>query len=103
LNNQPVVRTAVRDSSLAIISLVFGILGWTFLPTLGAIVAIITGYLAKNEIRASNGTLGGAGMAQAGLILGWLHFAILLLVCVVVALIWILGFGSLFFLGAHGK
>jgi Domain of unknown function (DUF4190) len=103
LSNQPVVRTAVRDSTLAIISLVFGILGWTLLPTLGALVAIITGYMAKNEIRASNGTLGGEGMAQAGLILGYLHFAILLLVCVVVALIWILGFGSIFLLGAHGK
>jgi hypothetical protein len=103
LSNQPVVRIAARDSTLAIISLVFGILGWTFLPTLGALVAIITGYMAKNEIRASNGTLGGGGMAQAGLILGYLHFAILLLVCLVVALIWILGFGSIFLLGAHGK
>jgi Domain of unknown function (DUF4190) len=103
VNNSPGVSPAVRDSSLAIISLVFGILGWTFLPTLGAIVAIITGYLAKNEIRESHGTLGGAGMAQAGLILGYLHFAILILVCLVVALIWILGFGSIFLLSAHGK
>jgi hypothetical protein len=97
------VRPPVPTSTLAIISLVFGILGWSFFPTLGAIVAIITGHLAKNEIRKSNGALGGEGLAKAGLILGYLHIAIVLLVICAVILIWVLGFGSIFFLSPHGR
>lgn len=63
--------TLKQDSTLAIVSLVTGILGWTFLPFIGAIVAIITGHLAKKEIRESGGILSGDGMALAGLILGY--------------------------------
>lgn len=66
-------------STTAIISLVAGILGWTFLPTLGAIVAVITGYMAKNEIRASGGRVGGEGLATAGLVLGWVHLGVVVI------------------------
>jgi hypothetical protein len=59
-------------SSLAVVSLVFGILGWTLLPGLGAIVAVITGHMARAEIRRGAGQLDGDGMAVAGLVLGWL-------------------------------
>lgn len=63
--------TARPTSSLAVVALVFGILGWTLLPGLGAIVAIITGHLARSEIRRSAGRLDGDGLAVAGLALGW--------------------------------
>ncbi|MBM3151779.1 MAG: DUF4190 domain-containing protein [Chloroflexi bacterium] len=63
--------SAPRNSAMAIISLVGGILGWTFLPFLGSLVAIITGHMAKSEINKSNGMLTGGGMATAGLILGY--------------------------------
>ena len=59
-------------SSMAIISLVAGILGFTFLPLLGSIVAVITGPMAKKEIAQSGGTLTGESLAQAGLIMGWI-------------------------------
>ncbi|WDS36177.1 DUF4190 domain-containing protein [Pseudoxanthomonas sp.] len=59
-------------SSLSVVSLVFGILGWTFLPAIGAIAAVITGHMARAEIRRSGGQIEGDGMAVAGLILGWL-------------------------------
>ena len=39
------------NSTLAIVSLVSGILGWSLVPFLGAIVAVITGHMAKKEIR----------------------------------------------------
>lgn len=109
MNNQPILNADkpvvvnLPNSTLAIISLVSGILGWTFAPFLGAIVAIITGHLAKSEIRKSNGALGGGGMATAGLILGYLHIAIFIFACLAVILIWGLGFGSLLFLSAHGR
>ncbi len=62
-------------SSLAIVSLVFGILGWTFLPGVGAIVAVVTGHLARGEIRRSAQSLDGDGLAVGGLVLGWLMIA----------------------------
>jgi hypothetical protein len=50
---------------------VCGILGWSVLPVVGAIMAVILGHVARNEIRASSGSLGGDGMATAGLVLGY--------------------------------
>ena len=55
------------NSQLAIASLVSGILGWTLVPFIGTLVAIITGHMARSEIRRSNGQLGGDGMAIAGM------------------------------------
>ena len=65
-----------QTSTLAIVSLIAGILGWTALPFLGSVVAIITGHMARSEIRRSNGQLGGDGMAIAGLVLGWISAAL---------------------------
>ncbi|MCX8062318.1 MAG: DUF4190 domain-containing protein [Anaerolineales bacterium] len=59
-------------SSMAIVSLVAGILGLSLFPFIGSIVAVITGNMAKNEIRDSRGALGGEGLAKAGVILGWI-------------------------------
>jgi len=61
-----------QTSSMAVISLVMGILGWTVLPFIGSIGAIITGHLARAEIRRRPQQLEGDGMALAGLILGWI-------------------------------
>ncbi|WP_372013122.1 DUF4190 domain-containing protein [Pseudoxanthomonas sp. 10H] len=72
-----------QTSSLAIASLVSGILGWTLLPFIGTVVAIITGHMARAEIRRSSGRLAGDGLAIAGLVLGWVS-ALLLLAGVVI-------------------
>lgn len=71
--------SASHTSSLAIISLVTGILGITFLPILGSIIAVITGPMAKREIRESRGALSGDGMATAGIVLGWVSIGLLVL------------------------
>jgi hypothetical protein len=63
---------AKSTSSLAIVSLVSGILGWTVMPWIGSIVAIITGHMARAEIARSPDTLEGDNLAVAGLVLGWL-------------------------------
>lgn len=73
------------NSNMAIASMVLGILGWTIIPTLGSIVAIITGHMAKKEIKESMGALGGDGMATAGLILGYANIAIALCGCLIFA------------------
>ena len=64
-----------QTSTYAVISLVAGILGWSLLPFLGSIGAIIFGHLGRSEIRRSNGQMEGDGLAIAGLILGWLSVA----------------------------
>ena len=61
-----------QTSTLAVVSLVFGILGWTLLPFLGSLVAVVCGHLARGEIRRAQGALEGDGMAVAGLVLGYL-------------------------------
>lgn len=60
-----------KTSTLAIVSLIAGICGWSVLPFLGTVAAIITGHMARGEIRRSHGSLDGDGMAIAGLVLGW--------------------------------
>lgn len=60
------------NSSMAVISLIAGILGFTLFPLLGSIVAVITGYMARKEIQESAGTIGGEGLATAGLVMGWI-------------------------------
>ncbi len=82
-SSTPSSGPAQQNSSTAVISLVMGILGWSFFPVLGSIVAVITGHMAKKEIRESLGRLGGDGMATAGLILGYAGLVIMVLcICV---------------------
>jgi hypothetical protein len=70
--------SASTTSNMAVISLVAGILGLTFFPLLGSIVAVITGPMAKKEIFESGGELSGEGMATAGMVLGWVAIALML-------------------------
>jgi hypothetical protein len=87
-----------RTSTLAVVSLVFGILCWIGLPFIGALVAVICGHAARGEIRrAPAGMIEGDGMAFTGLVLGWIH----LLLFVAAALIFLLFFGGLAFIAAH--
>lgn len=72
------------NSTLALVSLILGILGWTILPTIGSIGAIVTGHMAKSEIKNSMGELAGDGMATAGLVLGYANIAIAVCICLAV-------------------
>ncbi|MBU0513047.1 MAG: DUF4190 domain-containing protein [Chloroflexi bacterium] len=76
--SEPHSRTpsVVPNSTTAMISLVAGILGLTLFPFIGSVIALITGSMAKKEINASAGTLGGEGLATAGIIMGWIGVAI---------------------------
>ena len=75
-----------QTSAMAVVSLIMGILGWTALPFIGSVAAIITGHLARAEIRRRPLELEGDGMALAGLILGWIVVIGSLLALVVVLL-----------------
>lgn len=85
--NQPPRQT----SSMAVISLVMGILGWTVIPFIGSIVAIVTGHMARAEIRRRPLQLEGDGLALAGLIMGW----IVVIGSIVAVVVMLLFFGGL--------
>ena len=86
------MNTPLRQTnSLAVVSLVCGILGWTLLPFLGSIIAIICGHMARSEIRRNPQTQEGDGLAVAGLVMGYLVIALSVLAVVAV----ILFFGGL--------
>lgn len=83
----PASGTPAPTSTLSLTSLIMGIIGWIFLPIVGAIIAVITGHMAKKEIRESNGLLGGDGMATAGLVLGYSNLALGMCGCLALILI----------------
>ncbi len=78
---------ALPNSSMALVSLIAGILGLTFFPLIGSIIAVITGYMGRKEIAESGGALGGDGMATAGLVIGWIGIGLSVIGCCVVAVI----------------
>lgn len=74
------------SSTLAIVSLVSGVLGFTLVPLIGGIVALITGYMARGETRSIPPRAAGDGMATAGIIMGWVQIGLLVVgVCCAVA------------------
>ncbi|MDQ6648274.1 MAG: DUF4190 domain-containing protein [Pseudomonadota bacterium] len=96
MSDQPLSRPAPTTSPLAVVSLVFGILGWTLLPFIGAVVAIVCGHLARSEIRRSHidHRAEGDGMAVAGLVLGYSQ--LILSVMAIFMFITVLVFGMVF-------
>ena len=56
-------------NTMAIVTLIAGIGGLTFLPFIGSIIAVITGPMADKQI-AQNGE-DGAQLSKVGKILGW--------------------------------
>ncbi len=66
----------MRTNTLAVISLVFGLLAWFGMPVIGAVVAVVTGHVALGEIRRAPDIYEGRGMAVVGVVLGWLNLAL---------------------------
>ncbi|KQZ72257.1 hypothetical protein ASD55_10800 [Rhodanobacter sp. Root561] len=100
MSYQPSYRPGNTTSSLAVVSLVFGILTWILLPFIGALVAIVCGHLARGEIRRSpiDHRMEGDGMAVAGLVLGYVQLALCVLGIFLLMAVLIFGFA---FAGWH--
>jgi hypothetical protein len=81
IDPQNVSNDVLPTSTLAIVSLVAGILGFTILPLIGSIVAILTGYSARKETRAVPAIAGGDGLATAGIIMGWIEVGLAVVGC----------------------
>ena len=59
------------------------VLGIVWIYWIGSILALVFGYMAKRQIRESNGSEGGGGMATAGVVLGWIGVGVLILIFVI--------------------
>ena len=71
-----VPQTVPRTPPVAIWSLILAVLSFTCGWLFTAIPAVICGHIARSKIRKSGGTVGGKGIATAGLILGYIALVI---------------------------
>jgi len=71
-----------------VVSLAAGVASFVILPVLGAVVAAITGHMARREIRHTGE--GGGSLALTGIILGYVHLA-LFLIGVVLLILFVVG------------
>lgn len=76
--SRPVAR---KDNTLAIVSVVASATAYFVFPFVGAVVGIVTGHMARAEIRRTGE--GGDALALTGLVLGYAHIA---MTCVAIAL-----------------
>lgn len=86
-NETPAVQappSSKKTSTLAILSLVFGILG---LFSFGSLIAIILGHIGRSEIKKQPELYEGDGIALAGLITGYLGL--------IMGLLWLVFLGGL--------
>lgn len=65
-------------------SMIFGILGLTCFWGVAGIPAVILGHISRANIRRSAGQYGGAGMATAGLIMGYISIGLAVLIGVAI-------------------
>jgi hypothetical protein len=94
---------ALPTSTMAIVSLISGIVGLTIIPFIGSIIAIVTGQSARAETRSNPPRASGDGLATAGIIMGWIGVVLgglgLCAACAAFALPFILGVPFLFATG----
>ena len=84
-------------STMAVVSLISGIVGILFFPFVGGIIAIVTGNMARKETRSYPPTHSGDGMATAGMVMGWLSLLLWIIVCCLIISSLLLGaFGAWF-------
>lgn len=79
-------------NTMAVISLISGILGLTVFPFIGSIIALIVGYMSRKEIRESNGAQGGDGIATAGLVMGWIGVGLGVCACLAIVAFFVFTF-----------
>ncbi|MBI5353354.1 MAG: DUF4190 domain-containing protein [Chloroflexi bacterium] len=96
MNQQDINYNILPTSTLAIISLIAGILGFTGLPILASIIAIWTGYAARNETRSIPPRASGDGMATAGIVMGWIQIglAVIGICCFIAYFVFVVGLVS---------
>ncbi|MDF2991397.1 MAG: hypothetical protein K0S37_1911 [Microbacterium sp.] len=75
---------SARTNVLAIVSLVASVSGFIILPFIGPLVGVITGHIGLGQIKRSGEK--GRGLALAGVIVGWVSLAFILLFVVLIVI-----------------
>jgi len=103
----PQLASTAQNNNLALVSLITGILSFLghIIPIVGgstlAIVAIVTGYIARNQIKETGED--GMTMATIGIILGVINLALVaIIVLVFILFIFVLGIGLFGIAARHG-
>ncbi len=88
----PAAAVAGQSKTLAIVSLILGILGFTLCcgTVLPSLIAIITGFMARGKASKDPQNYGGAGLALVGILTGLLG-----LLLSVAYLVWVFLFGGM--------
>ncbi len=76
----------VPNAEKAVIAFILGIAGLLFCPGVLSIPALVLGKISRDEIRRSQGALGGSSYATAGIILGIIGIVIVVLAVAVIAI-----------------
>lgn len=79
----PAAGVGGQNNTLAIVSLVSGILSLTCCGALTGIIALITGYMAKNNADQNPAEYGGRGLALAGMIMGAISLVLTVILIIV--------------------
>lgn len=69
-------------NTMAVVSLIAAITGITIIPVVGSIVGVITGHIARRQIAETGEE--GSGFATAGLVVGYVGIALLVVVIVLI-------------------
>jgi hypothetical protein len=81
-------QSGQKTNGLAIAALVLGIAGLVFYACgVASILALVFGYMSRRQIDESGGTQGGRGMAIAGIIMGWIGVALVVIFWVVIVIL----------------
>jgi hypothetical protein len=72
-------------NTLAIVSFALGIAGYVVLPFIAGIAAIVTGHMARGQIKQTGE--GGGGFALAGLILGYINVLLSVLAVAIIVVV----------------
>ncbi len=80
---QPPAAGTGQNQTLAIVSLVMGILSFVCGGIFLAIPAIVTGYMQKNNIKNNPAEYGGGTMANIGMIIGIVNVALTVLILII--------------------
>ena len=75
-------------NTMAIVSFVFGIASYVVCPVVGGIVAVITGHMARGQIRRTGES--GNGFAIAGLVLGYIHLVLAVITIVILVIVFVI-------------
>lgn len=75
-----------KTNTLAIVSLISGIVGLVIVPFIGSIVAVITGHMSLSQLKRSGEA--GRGMALAGTIIGWVGLALAIIGLILFIAFW---------------